>query len=67
MAAKRKHLQVRLSPEAREGLDRFCTTHGITATALIETIVRALNTTTTWTVADVVERARALDAERRSR
>lgn len=55
--------QVRLSVKARDRLDRICLKHGVTLTALIE----ALALSNGWVSDDIIEQARKIDQQRRSR
>ncbi len=64
---ERRLLQVRLTDEARAGLDRFSTRRGITLTALLEALGHQLADDDTWMPLELVARAREIDAERRSR
>lgn len=59
--------QVRLSPEAREALDRLCTEQGITLTAYFEALGLCLADGTLRIRPEVVKRARQIDRDRRSR
>lgn len=66
--AERRLLQVRLTDEARAGLDRFTTRRGVTVTALVEALGEQLAVgDDEWVPAETVARAREIDAERRSR
>lgn len=56
-------LQVRLTPEARAGLDRMCGRRGVTLTAYLE----ALGQLQPQIDDEVVALAREIDRERRSR
>jgi hypothetical protein len=61
---------LRLSDEARAGLERGCVSYGVTITALVEAIGRMMLTDTARLGergADIIELARQIDAERRSR
>lgn len=61
---------LRLSDEARAGLERGCVAYGVSITALVEAIGRTMLTETEMLGkrgADIVELARQIDAERRSR
>jgi hypothetical protein len=58
-------LQVRLTPEARAGLDRFTVRRGVTLTAYLEAL--GLLADGDPTAEAVFARARAIDQERRSR
>lgn len=62
-------MYVRLSDDARRGWDRTCVKYGVTLTALLEAMGRELDTLgiTTDRGAVVVEEARRIDQERRSR
>lgn len=59
--------QVRLSIEAREALDRLCLEHGITLTAYIEALGLATKDGTAKPTAAIIQRARQIDRDRRSR
>lgn len=63
MAERRRLLQVRVTDEARAGLDRICNRRNITVTAFLE----ALGRLAPPAPEDVVELARRIDQERRSR
>lgn len=55
--------QVRLSAESRAALDRLCLEHGVTLTALIE----ALGLQGGWVNDAIIQQARQIDQDRRSR
>lgn len=59
--------QVRLSVEAREGLDRVCLEHGVTLTAYIEALGLLYADGTIEARAEVFALARRIDRDRRSR
>lgn len=69
MAEHRANLHVRLSEEARAGWERACLRYGITLSAYIESIgiELARNDVRTDQGMDVIERARQIDLDRRSR
>lgn len=65
--------KVWISPESRDGWDAFCLNYGVTRSAVIEALGlvmvdmvagRLLTTRATWAV---IERAKAVDQERRRR
>lgn len=58
---------LRLTDDARRGLDRAAITHGVTLTALAEALGRSLDENTRRLPPEVVEMARVIDAERRNR
>lgn len=62
---ERRLLQVRLTDEARAGLDRFTTRRGVTLTAYLEALGLAGDGDPTAT--EVIAVAREIDRERRSR
>lgn len=56
-------LNAELSEEAHDAWRQFAAEHGVSVTALLEAMAWTLGTVRI----DVVERARAIDAERRAR
>ena len=62
-----KHLGVRLTPEAWAAWDRLCTLRGVTMTTLAEALGQMLAEGEDWVPESAIERARAIDRERRSR
>lgn len=64
---ERRNLQVRLTVEAREALDRFCARYEVSATALLEAISLALGRRALGGLDEIVADARRIDEERRRR
>lgn len=64
---ERRRTPIRLTEEAREGLDRFCTRERVTLTALVEAIGLELADDRPVVPASVVDRAAAIDRRRKSR
>ena len=66
----RKHLNMKVSPEAHDRLMAFCSEQGVTLTALLEAIAAYFASVDDrpprW-LADAVREARKIDAERRRR
>lgn len=58
---------MRISDDARRGLDRVATRYGVTLTALLEAMGRYLDEDPTRVHQGVIETARQIDFERRSR
>lgn len=65
--AERRRTPIRLTDEARDGFDRYCTAERVTLTALVEALGLELGAGRTVLAASVVERAAAIDRERKSR
>lgn len=66
MAGGKRERYFRLTDEANEGLDALATRHGTTKTTLIEAL-GVLSRRRDPTIADIVDLARQLDRDRRSR
>lgn len=65
--ADRTRPNLRLTDEARDGFDRFCTTERVTLTALVEALGLELAAGRRAIATSVVERAAAIDRQRKSR
>jgi hypothetical protein len=64
---ERQRVPIRLTEEARAGLDRYCTRERITLTALLEALGLEEAEDHDVLAPAVVERAAAIDRERKSR
>lgn len=64
---ERRITPLRLTEESRAGWDRACSRHRVTMTALAEALGLALADDVELLPAEVVERAAAIDRQRRSR
>ena len=62
-----RQTSVRISDEARRGLDRLATSHGVTLTALLEALGRQVDSDPEVIPSAVIDEARRIDFERRSR
>lgn len=60
-------MTARITAEAFDAIDRLCTRRSITYTALIQALGEAIGTDPEVVPEHVVQRAKQVDAERRSR
>lgn len=58
---------MRISDEARRGFDRLATRHGVTLTALLEALGQLVEAQPDALPPEVIDAARRIDFERRSR
>ena len=62
-----RQTSVRISDDARRGFDRLATSQGVTLTALLEALGQRVETQPDVIPAEVIDAARRIDFERRSR